>query len=198
MLAKIGLGVLALVTLLLIVIVTQPPTFHVERSTTIEAPPEVVFAQINDLHQWSNWNPFEKVDPTIKMTYEGLSSGVGASYHYVGGQMGEGRMTITGVRPNERVAVKAEFIKPMAAVNDIEFTLEPAGEGVTVTWAMSGDNTFIGKAISLFIDMDEMVGTEFEKGLVDLKRLSEEEATRCAEAATKSEAATSELTLTAG
>ncbi len=180
MLKKIGLGVLALVALFLIAAANRPDTFRIERSVTIAAPAEVVFAQINDLHQWSNWNPFQKSDPGITMSYEGAPSGVGSSFHYVGKQAGEGRMTITQVTPNERVAVKGEFIKPFAATNDIEFTLTPTVEGVSVTWAMSGDNTFIGKAISLFIDTDKMIGGEFEKGLVDLKRVSEETAARLA------------------
>ena len=87
-------------------------------------------------------------------------------------------MTVTELTPNERVAVKAEFIKPFPATNDVEFTLTPAAEGVSVTWAMSGDNTFIGKAISLFMDMDKMIGGEFEKGLIDLKQISEQEIAR--------------------
>jgi hypothetical protein len=195
MLAKIGTGVLALVALLAIVIATRPASFRVERSATIEAPAVVVFAHLNDLHRWSAWNPFETADPTIQVTYEGAPEGVGASYHYTSEQAGEGRMTLVESIPGERVAVRAEFIKPFAATNDIEFTITPNAEGVSLTWTMSGDNNFIGKAISLFIDMDEMLGAEFEKGLVDLKRLSEEEAAR--RQAIAPEAAAS-LTLTAG
>jgi uncharacterized protein YndB with AHSA1/START domain len=176
MLKKIGLGVLALIAVLLAVIATRPAAFRIERSATIAAPAEVVFAQIDDFHRWDRWNPFEKGDTAMKKTFEGTPAGVGAAYHYVSPSAGEGRMTFTDVRPHERIAIRAEFIKPFAATNDVEFTLKPAPRGVTVTWAMSGRNPFLGKAISLFVNMDRMVGGQFEHGLADLKRVSEAEA----------------------
>src|SRR3712207_5444193 len=105
MLKKIGLGALAILALLLIMTTTRPGAFRVERSVTVAAPAEVVFAQINDLHRWGAWNPFEKSDPSVKKSYSGAPSGVGASYHYVGDQVGEGRMTLTQATLNERVGV---------------------------------------------------------------------------------------------
>jgi len=176
MLAKIGLGAVALIAILLVVIATRPAAFRIERSATIAAPAEVVFAQIEDLHRWERWNPFEKGDASLRKTFEGTPAGVGSAYHYVSDHSGEGRMTLTAIQPNRRVGVRAEFIKPMAATNDVEFTLRPAPGGVTVTWAMSGRNPFLGKAISLFVNLDRMVGGQFEQGLADLKRLSEAEA----------------------
>ncbi|HEV7586673.1 MAG TPA: SRPBCC family protein [Longimicrobium sp.] len=176
MLKKIGLGVLALIAVLLVVIATRPAAFRIERSATIAAPAEVVYAQIGDFHRWDRWNPFEKGDTAMRKTYEGTPAGVGASYHYVSPSAGEGRMTLTALRPHERIDIRAEFIKPFAATNQVEFTLKPAPRGVTVTWAMSGRNPFLGKAISLFVNMDRMVGGQFEQGLADLKRLSEAEA----------------------
>jgi len=173
---KIGLVILAGVAVLLAAIATRPATFEVARSATIAAPAEVIYAQINDLHRWGAWNPFEKGDPGIKLTYLGAQSGVGAAYHYVSEQTGEGRMTVTDVTPNRRVAVRAEFIKPFAATNEIEFTLDPTPNGVTITWAMRGNNNFVGKAIGLFVNMDRMVGAQFEKGLADLKQVAEREA----------------------
>jgi len=178
MLAKIGIGVLAAVVVLLIVIATRPAAFRIQRTATIAAPAEVVFAQIDDLHRWERWNPFEKGDTKMRKTFEGAPSGVGSSYHFAGGQSGEGRMTLARIEPHRHVGVKAEFIKPMAATNDIDFTLAPAPGGVSVTWAMSGKNGFLGKAVSLFMNMDRMVGGQFEKGLADLKQLSEAEARR--------------------
>ena len=175
---KIGLGILAAVVVLAAVIATRPAAFEIQRTATITAPAEVVFGQITDLHRWAAWNPFEKGDPSMKLTYLGAPSGVGAGYHYVSERTGEGRMTVTDVTPNRRVAVKAEFIKPFAATNEIEFTLQPAGNGVAITWAMRGNNNFLGKAISLFVSMDKMVGTQFEKGLADLKQVAEQEAGR--------------------
>jgi uncharacterized protein YndB with AHSA1/START domain len=173
---KVGLGVLVAIVLLLAIIATRPAGFHIERSATIAAPPEVVFAQLNDLHHWHAWNPFEKGDPTMKTTFEGAPSGVGAGFHYVSENAGEGRMTVTESTPNERVAIRAEFIKPFAATNQIEFTLKPGPNGVALTWAMSGNNHFLGKAISLFVSMDKMIGGQFEKGLADLRQVSEMQA----------------------
>lgn len=176
MLATIGLAVLVIVPAILVLIATRPASFRVARSTTIAAPPEVVFAQIEDLHNWEQWSPFERTDLTMSKAYEGPRAGVGASFHYVGRKIGEGRMTIAESTPHEGVRVKAEFIKPFAATNQIEFLLKPAPGGVAVTWAMNGINTFAGKAISLVANMDRMVGKDFEQGLANLKRLAEGEA----------------------
>lgn len=181
MLAKIGVAVLVIAVVLFIVISTRPDTFRIARSTIIAAPAEVVFAQLNDFRRWARWNPFEKPDPAMRKTYAGAPAGVGATFHYVSDKVGEGRMTLIESRPYERVAIRAEFIKPMAATNTIEFTLTPVPEGVSATWAMSGDQTFLGKAISLFVNMDRMVGTQFEQGLAELKEVSEAEATRHAD-----------------
>lgn len=175
MLKKIGLGVLALVAILLVVIATRPAAFRIQRTATIAAPPAVVFAQIEDFHRWDRWNPFEKGDTTMKKTYEG-AGGVGSAYHYVSRYAGEGRMTFTQIAPHQRLGIRADFIKPFAATNQVEFTLTPVPEGVSVTWAMSGRNPFLGKAISLFVNMDRMVGGQFEKGLADLKTVSEAQA----------------------
>ena len=181
MLAKIGLGLIALVAVLLVVIATRPAAFRIQRTATIAAPAGVVYAQLDDFHRWARWNPFEKGDTEMRKTYAG-QGGVGASYHYVSPSAGEGRMTFTELAPGERVAVRAEFIKPFAATHQVEFTLRPAPGGVSVTWAMSGNNNFLGKAFSLFVNMDRMVGGQFEKGLADLKGLSEAEARQVAAA----------------
>jgi len=175
---KIGLGLVAALVVLVAVIATRPAAFEIRRTATIAAPAEVIFAQVNDLHRWSAWNPFEKADASMKLTYLGAAAGVGAGYHYVSEQSGEGRMTVTESAPNQRVAVKAEFIKPFAATNQIEFTLAPAANGVAITWAMRGNNNFLGKAIGLFVNMDKMIGAQFEKGLADLKQVAEQEAGR--------------------
>lgn len=173
MLAKIAIGVAAALAVLGVVIATRPAQFRVQRTAVIAAPADVVYAQLDDLHRWGAWNPFEKSDPTTRLTFSGPEAGVGSSYHFTGDRMGEGRMTIAELVPNRRVAIRAEFIKPMAATHRIEFTLEPVRGGTSLTWAMSGRNGFLGKAVSLFVGMDRMVGGEFEKGLADLKRISE-------------------------
>jgi len=176
MLAKIAIGLAAVLGVLALVIATRPAAFRVQRTAVIAAPAGVVYAQLDDLHRWGAWNPFEKADPTTRLTFSGPERGVGSSYHFAGRRMGEGRMTIAEARPNELVGIRADFIKPMAATHRIDFTLAPVRGGTSLTWAMSGRNGFLGKAVSLFVGMDRMVGGEFEKGLADLKRISEAQA----------------------
>lgn len=183
MLTKIGLGLLVVVILLLIAIATRPATFRVERSTTIAAPAQVVFGLINDFHQWERWNPFYKIEPTQTVTLGGAPAGVGATYQWNGKRTGTGRMEILESRPHEVVKIKLDFVKPFKASNKAEFIVKPTPGGVSLTWAMSGDNTFVGKAISLFASMDKMVGKDFENGLADIKTQAESEASRQADGA---------------
>ncbi len=168
-----------------LVVVTRPAKFHVERSATIGAPPDTVFASVNDLHEWSAWSPWEKLDPQMKRTYEGPPSGQGAIYAWSGNdKVGEGRMTIERSEKPQLVGIKLEFIKPWEATNATTFTFSPSPEGTRVTWAMDGNNNFMGKAASLFMDMDKMVGGDFERGLASMKGAAETRARARAEAKT--------------
>ena len=178
MVRKVLLGVGAVLVLLVLVIATRPSTFHIERSITIAAPPEVVFAHIDDFHEWAAWSPWEKLDPQMKRTYGGAPKGTGATYGWTGNdQVGEGRMTITEAVPPSKVAIKLEFIKPFAMVNDTLFVLTPAGEGTKLTWNMDGRHNFVSKGMSLFMDMDKQVGPDFERGLAAIKDSSESKKT---------------------
>jgi uncharacterized protein YndB with AHSA1/START domain len=183
MMNKILMVLAVVVVILLGVIATRPATFHIERSASIAAPADIVYAQISDFHQWANWSPWDKLDPQLKRTFEGAASGTGAGYSWIGNdKVGEGRMTITESKPSERVEIKLEFIKPYAATNKTEFTLKPSGSNTSVTWAMSGENGFMAKAMSLFMDMEKMIGPDFEKGLAGIKEISEADAKKRASA----------------
>ncbi len=174
MFKKILIGIAGIILVFLVVVALQPAAFRITRSTTIAAPPEVVFAQVNDFHKWDAWSPWAKLDPAMKQTYEGTPSGVGAIYSWVGNQdVGEGRMTITASRPSELVGIKLEFLKPFAQVNDTEFALKPDGNQTAVTWSMTGTNNFMAKAFGLFMNLDKMVGGDFEKGLAQMKLVAE-------------------------
>ena len=169
------LVILAAVAVLLIIVATRPDAFRVERRATIAAPPEKVFALIDDFHQWARWSPWEKLDPQMHKAFEGPPSGVGAGLRWSGNQKaGEGRMTITESKPVERLVTALEFIRPFAASNVAEFALSPAPSGVDVTWSMTGRNNFMLKAFGLFANMDKLIGKDFEEGLANLKRLAEE------------------------
>jgi hypothetical protein len=152
----------------------QAPEFRVARSTTISAPPPAVFAQVNDFHRWEAWNPWGKIDPAMKQAYEGAAAGTGAVYAWVGNkEVGEGRMTITESRPHDLIRIKLEFFKPFSATNTAEFTFKPEGNQTAVTWSMMGENNFIAKAVHLFMNMDKMIGGQFERGLAQMKAIAE-------------------------
>ena len=170
MLIKIVVALAIVVVVLGAVVAMQPSEFHVVRSAVIPAPPAAVFAQINDLRNWEAWSPWEKIDPAAKKTFDGQRAGVGASFAWAGNyEVGEGRVTITESRAPARVGIRLDMLEPMAASNAVVFTLAPEGEGTRVTWSMVGRNGFMSKAIGLVMDMDKMVGGQFEKGLANLK-----------------------------
>ena len=174
MASKIGIAVLVLIAGVLVFISTRPESFRVERSAQINAPAAVVFAMINDFHQWAQWSPYEKLDPNMKKTFEGPSSGPGASYAWAGNsKSGEGRMTILESKPGELVTVKLEFTRPFTATNETKFKLEPSGSGTRVSWIMEGKNSFMGKAISAFVNMDALLGKDFEQGLANLDTVAQ-------------------------
>lgn len=174
MFVKILIAGAAILLVLIVVIAMQPSEYRVARSATMAAPPAAVFAQVNDFHKWEAWNPWGKIDPAMKQTYEGAPAGPGAIYHWEGNsQVGSGRMTLTNSRTNELVQINLEFFKPMAGVSFAEFTFKPEGNQTEVTWSMAGKNHFMAKAIGLFMSMDKMIGGNFEKGLADLKAIVE-------------------------
>jgi len=175
---RVGLGLVAVIVVLLIVIATRPSTYRVERHATIAAPADVVFARVKDFRTWNAWSPWSKLDPNMKTKFDGTPGEVGAVYAWEGNdEVGSGRMTITAIKPNERVDIKLEFLKPWESQAENGFTVEPAGKDTKITWFMAGKNDFMGKAFSLFVDMDAMIGKDFESGLAALKKGVEDAAT---------------------
>lgn len=174
MLKIIFLVVVAVIAVFLVVAMMQSDEFRVTRSATIAAPAPAVFALVNDLHSWEKWNPWQKVDPAMKVTFSGPPAGVGASYSWVGNKdVGEGRLGIIESRPSDLVRIKLEFLKPFAATNTAEFTFKPESNTTVVTWSMFGNKNFISKVMGLVMNMDTMIGGQFEKGLADMKATAE-------------------------
>jgi len=170
----IAIAVLVLIVALLVFIGTRPADFRIERSAQIGASGDAIFAIINDLHQWGRWSPYDKRDPEMKKTFEGPPTGPGASYSWNGNKnVGEGRLTIVESKPGQLVSMKLEFTRPFKCTNRVNFTLTPAANGTLVSWIMDGRNNFMAKAFSLIINMDKMVGTDFESGLANLKAVVE-------------------------
>lgn len=173
MIKAIVIGAALLVAGFLIFAAARPDTFRVERSASIEAPPEKVFALISDFDRWSAWSPYEKKDPAMKRIRSGPTSGRGAVYAWEGNkEIGKGRMEILEASP-ESVRIRLDFIEPFEAHNIVEFIIVPKGGSTRVTWAMQGANTYVGKVMQTFFDMDRMVGSDFEAGLASLKAVTE-------------------------
>jgi len=158
----------------LIAAATKPDTLHIQRAMAIQAPPQKIFALINDFHKWNLWSPYDKKDSTMKRTYSGAPNGVGAKYEWAGNSdVGTGHMEIIEAPEPSKVTVKLHFIEPFESESNAEFTLQPEGNTTKVTWAMHGPNHYLGKVMSVFFDMDDMIGKDFEAGLVNMKNVAE-------------------------
>ena len=174
MLKIIGIIVAVLIVGVLIFATTKPDIFRVHRSASIKAPPEKVFALINDFKAWGAWSPWEKKDPAMKRTFGTTTAGKGATYAWDGNKdVGQGSMEITEAAPSSKIALKLDFIKPFEGHNTVDFTLEPKGDMTNVSWSMQGPAPYLTKLIQVFCDMDSMVGKDFEAGLANLKAAAE-------------------------
>jgi len=159
----------------LIFAATKPDTFRVQRSATIKAPPERIFALVNDLGSWRSWSPYETKDPNMRRTFGNVTAGKGAVYEWDGDKnVGQGRMEIMESTPPSRVGIKLDFFKPFEAHNTAEFTMEPQGDATNVTWTIFGPMPYVSKLMTLFFDMDRMIGADFEVGLAKLKTVAEQ------------------------
>jgi hypothetical protein len=198
MLKKIGIALGVLVVALVALIATRPGTYRVTRSANVAAPASIAYAQVADFHRWEAWSPWAKLDPEMSSSYAGTDGAVGASYEWKGNdKVGEGRMTLVEARPAQLVAIRLEFLKPWTSTSATRFEFAPASpveearrpehpvdQGTRVTWTMDGESDFMGKAFSLFTDLDEMIGSDFERGLANLKTVTESQARATAAAPT--------------
>jgi uncharacterized protein YndB with AHSA1/START domain len=162
------------VAVVLILAATKPDTFTVRRAATIKAPPEKIFSAISDFHQWTSWSPWEHRDPAMKRAYSGADSGKGAVYAWDGNKnVGSGRMEILEVSVPSKVVIKLDFLKPFEAHNTAEFTMLPQGDATSLTWVMHGPAPFMNKMMQVFMNLDHMIGRDFEAGLANIKTISE-------------------------
>jgi hypothetical protein len=174
MLKVIAMVVVVLIGAVLAFAATRPDIFRVERSTSIQAPPEQIFPLINDLRSFGTWSPYEKKDPAMLRAFSGAPSGRGAVYEWDGNsQVGKGRLEIIESIPSSTVAIQLDMLEPIEGHNIVTFTLEPRGDATRVTWAMQGPMPYVSKILSVFINMDQMVGNDFEAGLADLQAVVE-------------------------
>ena len=174
MLQTVLIIVVILIASVLVIAALKPNSFRYERSTRIKAPPQKIFPLIDDFHNWKDWSPWEKLDPALQRTYSGAPSGKGAVYAWQGSKkVGSGRMEITDSQPAKKVLIKLDFISPFEAHNTAEFTLTPAGGDTQVSWAMYGPSPFMPRLMSVFMNMEKMLGKSFDEGLASLKALAE-------------------------
>ncbi len=184
---KIGIALGVIIVALLGYVAMQPAEWKVERSVGVVAPASIVLAQVSDYHNWVAWSPWAKLDPAQKSTYEGTPGPAGHSYAWVGNdQLGEGKMVLTSVG-TETVAMDLHFIRPFKSDDKVELTAKPDGSNAKVTWTITGRYDLMGKAMSIVMNMDKMMGADFEKGLAGLKTVAEAEQQK-AEAAAKAAA----------
>lgn len=173
MLKIVAYVVIALIAIVLGLAATKPDTFQVQRTATIQAPPEKVAGLIGDFRQWGSWSPWEKLDPAMRKTYSGAASGKGSIYAWEGNsKVGAGRMEILDATPS-KVTIKLDFLKPFETHNVAEFTLEPQGGATQVSWAMHGPSPLISKVMQVFVSMDSLIGKDFETGLANMKTVAE-------------------------
>ena len=165
--------IVALIVLLLVVASMKPDNVRYERSTTMNAAPEKILPHITDFRKWAAWSPWDKMDPAMKREYTGAAQGVGAKYGWNSkGRPGEGSMEILDVSTSA-VKVDLRFVRPFKNECMATFHLVPQGNATKVTWSMDGPNLFMGKVMSLFMNMDKMIGKDFETGLAGIKAEAE-------------------------
>jgi hypothetical protein len=172
-LAIIGVVVVVAIAGILLYAATKPDSFRVQRVVLINAPSDKVFPLINDIKAWTAWSPYEKKDPAMKRTYGAVTAGKGATYAWDGDKnVGQGSIEMIESGPR-KIVIKLDFLKPFEAHNMGEFLLEPKGDSTSVTWATYGPSPYMSKVIGTFINIDDMIGRDFEKGLADLKAVAE-------------------------
>lgn len=170
----IGIAVVGLVAAVLGFAATRPGEFRLRRTHRINASPDRIFPHIVDFRRWEAWSPWEKLDPALKRTHSGAASGKGAVYDWEGNsKAGKGRMEIVESSAPGKLTIKIDFIKPFEAHNTVEFMLEPKANATDVTWSMFGPSAYVQKLMGVFVDMDKMIGKDFEKGLASLKTVAE-------------------------
>jgi uncharacterized protein YndB with AHSA1/START domain len=181
-LVVIAILLAVVIAVVLILATAKPHTFRVERAAVIQAPPERIFSLIDDFHKWRAWSPWEDRDPALKRIYEGAAHGKGAVYAWEGNRnVGAGRMEILSATSPSAIVIKLDFIKPFEGHNIAEFTMLPRG-GATdaattistnITWAMHGPAPLMHRVMQVFMDLDRMIGKDFEAGLAKLRRAAE-------------------------
>lgn len=172
---KFLISLAAILALLLAVVAAQPSDFRYESSIEIDALPSEIFPYIGKLKMAEKWSPYEKIDPDMQKTFTGEDGAPGAKMEFVGNsEVGSGSIEILKVRPYQFVDLRLTMTKPMYSTSHVQYRLEKVGEKTRFIWSMAGKNSFLFKLIGLFVDVEEMVESQFKEGQSVLKKLVEE------------------------
>ena len=192
--------ILVIVLSLLGFAASRPVTYTVERSHIIDAPPAAVFEQVVDFHKWGTWSPWAQLDPNMKTTCEGDPGAVGSFYEWQGNaKVGHVKITLVEVHPPQNLKIKFEFLRPFPkrmrrlkrhalSTGETVFTFEAAGNGTKVTWTLNGNKSLFGNACAQLMNLDKMIGADFEKGLAQLETVASAGARRATAALEKAAA----------
>lgn len=147
--------------------------FHYEREIVIDKPLGVVFSYLKMLKNFASWNPFLKKDPAVVTEYRGTDGEPGFVSSWSGNRnVGKGEQEIVRVIPGKLIEFELRFTAPFRATNQAYFAVEAITESQTrVKWGMKGRNAFPGSLFALVMNMEKMIGREFEAGLADLKKV---------------------------
>jgi len=164
--------IVALVVVLFAGALLLSPKFRVSTHTTVQAPPDKIFALVADPRRWKEWSVWNRRDPAMQITYSGPPSGTGAAWAWKSTSEGDGKMTFTAAEPGRRVAYDLYF-PDFGTTSKGDLTFAADGAGTRVTWTMDGDmgSNLLFRWFALFAD--GMVRKDFDAGLANLKALAE-------------------------
>ncbi|MGD9930716.1 MAG: GyrI-like domain-containing protein [Mangrovibacterium sp.] len=172
-LVRLLAALFSVILFLLIVAYFLPREVQLERSIGIHAPARVVFNQVNDLYSWDKWSVWNQLDPGMEITYQNGGIGEKAAYSWKSShpKVGDGKLTITGSSPYDSIRLALEFGEESPSESWFRFSEED--EQTTVVWGFGADMGMnpLARWMGLFIN--RMVGPDFEKGLQNLKTVSE-------------------------
>ena len=168
----------ALLLVFLIAGLLGPQGFKMDRSIEIKAPRALVYKNISDYNNWLKWSPWAKIDSNCKYEYYGTQGQIGAGYKWKGNdKVGEGDMHNVSMNENDSLVSQLTFIKPFASQALASFKLTDGANGTTkVTWSFSQTFSFSQRPMMLVMNLEKMLGPDYEHGLANLKMVSEKEA----------------------
>lgn len=176
----ISIIILGLIAIEVIAGLLAPKKCHVERTVVINAPRALVFTHVNYWKNWQDWSPWAERDSTMLATVEGPDGQKESICKWVGDPKltGSGEMISTGVIENKELKYHLHFSEHIESESEGYVKLADVDDGIQVTWAFYGETPFPRNVMMLLIDMDGMVGPDFERGLALLKDIVEKEATK--------------------